>query len=336
MIILDRYFAASEERHALVDQEHKDSGAFRLDPFERSGDRAFATVDEFIAATKRVMESADDFYALSSDGSDFSLSGDSLTYTSAVTEGTANDTVPVHIVKARRPARTAVIFVPHWNAVTADYLSLANALARFGFDGFILTLPHHGARAPASPGGVANAFLNADLGAAVRSVRQSVLDVKLLIGWLKRTGYDDVHLVGASLGSCVASLTTAFDPRIRRCGLLLTAGDFADTVWTGRATAHIRRQIEPHISPQQFRDAWAVISPLHFVDRFAANGSRLLMVSGRRDEVVRFGLATDYANALTEAGVDLKWRVLPCGHYTLSMFPFSIIMVANLLKFLRG
>lgn len=333
--VLDRYFAASEERHALIDEEYKDCGEFRLGRFERPADRVFAAVGDFVTAAQRVMASADEFYALGSEGDDFSLAGASLTYTSAVSDGTANDMVFVQVVKRRRPAGKAVVFVPHWNAKTADYVPLANALSRFGFDGFILTLPHHGTRAPSSPGGVANAFLNADLGAAIRSVRQAVLDVKLLIGWLKRNGYKDVYLVGASLGSCVASLTAAFDPRLTRCALLLTAGDFADTVWTGRATAHIRRAIENDISLEQFRNAWAIISPLHFVGNFAANGSRILIVSGKRDEVVPFGLATDYVSALTEAGVDVQWRVLPCGHYTLSMFPFSIMMIVDLLKFLR-
>ena len=337
MRLLDRYFAASEERHARLDEGYKNCGAFHLGAFEPPGDRPFTDIGAFIAAAQRAMADAEEFYSLGSGGDDFCLDDDGarLTFTSAVYDGTLNDSVPVRIVKGRRPTAKAVIFLPHWNAVTEDYLPLANALSRFGFDGFILTLPHHGARAPSSPGGVANAFLNADLGSAIRSVRQSVLDVKRLIGWLKRTGYDEIHLVGASLGSSVASLTTAFDSRIKRCALLLTAGDFADTVWTGRATAHIRRAIENHIGPEQFRKAWAIISPVHFVDKFVSNESRLLMVSGRRDQVVRFGLATDYVNALNHAGVNLKWRVLPCGHYTLSMFPFSIMMVAEVLRFLR-
>ena len=333
--VLDRYFAASEERHALTDEEYKDCGEFRLGPFEGPADCEFAAIEDFLAAARRAMADPEEFYALADTSAEFSFTGADLTYTSAFAEGSANDMVFVQIVKRGQAARKAVVIVPHWNAVAADYAPLANALSWFGYDGFIVTLPHHGARAPLSPGGVANAFLNADLGAAIRSVRQSVLDVKLLIGWLMQNGYQDVHLVGASLGSCVASLTAAFDPRVRRCALLLTAGDFADTVWTGRATVHIRRAIENDIGVEQFRDAWSIISPVHFVGRFKANGSRILIVSGRRDEVVRFGLATDYVHALEAAGVDLRWRVFPCGHYTLSMFPFSIMMVADLLKFLR-
>ncbi|MGI9412485.1 MAG: alpha/beta hydrolase family protein [Hyphomicrobiales bacterium] len=335
MTLLDRYFAASEERHALAEEDFKDCGAFRLGSFDWPAGPAHAGVDDFVAAVQRVVASADDFYAVRARNRDFKLDGRSLTYSSAHPDGTANDTVCVHVVERRRAADKAVIIIPHWNALQDHYLALATALARFGFDAFILTLPHHVPRSSSSHTQVANAFLNADLGAAIRSVRQAVVDARTLTGWLKDSGYADVHLVGASLGSCVASLTAAFDPRISRCALLLTAGDFADTVWTGRATAHIRRTIEDHISIEQLRQAWAVISPLNFVTRFAASGTPLLMVSGRRDAVVRFGLASDYAGALKTAGADLRWRVLPCGHYTLGAFPFSIMMVAELLRFLR-
>ena len=89
-----------------------------------------------------------------------------------------------------------------------------------------------------------------------------------------------------------------------------------------------------NIGLEQLRKAWAIISPLNFAGNFAANGSRILIVSGARDEVVRIGLATDFVDALTGAGVDVQWRVLPCGHYTLSMFPFSIMMIVDPLKFL--
>ena len=332
--VLDRYFAASEERHALVDDEFKDCGEFLLSPFERPADHEFTGVEDFAAAVQRVMVRADDFYAVDSGVHDFALADASLTYSSALCDGTANDNVSVQVISRRRSAGKAVVIVPHWNAKHGDYVDVANTLSWFGFDGFILTLPHHGTRAPLSPTHVANAFLNADLGAAIRSVRQAVLDVKLLTGWLKLNGYKDVYLVGASLGSCVASLAAAFDPRISRCALLLSAGDFADTVWTGRATAQIRKAIEKNIGLEQLRKAWAIISPLNFADNFAANGSRIFIVSGARDEVVRIGLATDFVDALTDAGVDVQWRVLPCGHYTLSMFPFSIMMIVDLLKFL--
>lgn len=334
MNLLGWLFAESEERGALLDEQFKDCGVFRLGPFDRPDGRSYADLTDFLAAIHREMRRPAEFYSLSGDAVEIAESAERLTYTSVIRDGTANDLVSVDIVKGRLSTRRAVVIVPHWNGSPQGYRPFASAISWFGFDAFILTLPHHGSRASTS-GPVANAFLNADVGSAIRSVRQSVLDVRRLIGWLEKQGYTEIHLLGASLGSCVAFLVTAFDPRVSHCVLLLTAGDFADTVWTGRATAHIRSAIEDHIDIDQLRDAWSIISPRHFAERFAHNGTRLLIVSGRRDAVVRFGLAREFAETLRLAMVDLHWLVFPCGHYSLSAFPFNIATLWSVLSFLR-
>ncbi len=206
-------------------------------------------------------------------------------------------------------------------------------MSKFGFAVLVLTLPHHLTRSNGtSP--VANPFLNANLGDAIRAVRQSVADVRLLTEWLLDQGCRQVDLVGVSLGSCVASLAAVFEHRISRTALLLTAGDFAETVWFGRATAHIRKAMGEGISLDQLRRIWAIISPINFVSRWGGGAGRLMLVSGSEDKVVLFDQTTRYIAALRGANVDVKWRVLPCGHYTLATMPFSVIALIYVLRHL--
>jgi predicted esterase len=332
---LDRFFAASEERRARIDENFKDCGPFRLGQFDPEGEPDFPNLLDMEAAVRKVMARADDFYTPGNNDPEFDLSPGKLTFNSAISNGTVNSLVHVQIVKRRSACKRALIIVPHWNTKQSDYLFLAKILSWYGHAVFILNLPHHGLRTNTTPDHIANEFLNANLGSAIASIRQSVLDVRRLAGWLEDNGYQQIDLVGVSLGSCVAALVAAFEPRLSHCALLMTAGDFAETVWTGRATALIQHASKDHINLKQLRNIWAIISPQHFVDKIASNDTRLMMISCKRDSVVHFKLGMRFAQALTSAGVKLKNHALACGHYTLGSFPFNMMMLFMLLRFLH-
>jgi len=333
--LLDRFFAASEERQACVDENFKNCGAFRPGQFDAEGEADFPNVAHMETAIGKVMACADDFYSLGQNDPDYDLNAGELSFNSAVFNGHVNARVHVQIIKRRDDLSRAVIIVPHWNAKQSDYLVLAKILSWFGHAVFILNLPHHGKRTNAKPDHIANEFLNANLGAAIASIRQSVVDTRRLAQWLEQNGYSRIGLMGVSLGSCVAALVTAFEPRISKCALLMTAGDFAETVWTGRATAAIQRACKDHINLEQLQNIWAIISPQHFIDEMVTNNTELLMISCKRDSVVHFKLGMRFSRALSKAGAKLKNHVLPCGHYTLGSFPFNVMMLSMLLRFFR-
>ncbi len=335
MNFLDRFFAASEERRACVDENHKDCGEFALGQFDAGDKSDFASIAHMEAAVQSTIARAGDFYTPGDGDPNYQMRNGELTFQSSIPDSTVNGRVHVQIVKRSAIHTKAVIIVPHWNAKRSDYLRLAKILSWRGYAVFILNLPHHGKRTTSVPDHVANEFLNANPGAAIASIRQSVLDVRRLAGWLEAEGYAQIDLIGVSLGSCVASLVTAFEPRISRCALLMSAGDFAETVWTGRATSLIRQAFEGHINLQQLQNIWAIISPQHFVDEMVANDTPLLLMTCSRDSVVRIELGRRFGKALADAGANIKTPVLPCGHYTLGSFPFNMVMVLNLLRFLR-
>lgn len=332
---LDAFFARREEAGALEDEPFKESGRFRLGGFDDGGESAFEDIPAMTAAVRAAVADPEAFYSRLADLESVAAGEDRLTFRSAFTSKSHNDVVQVDIVRGRRRTRRSVVIIPHWNAHERAYHTMGSVLRWFGFDVYIVTLPHHAGRAADSARQVANDFLNADLGAAIRSVRQAVSDIRTLISWLGGQGYSEISLVGVSLGSCVGSLVTMLEPRLHRSALLLTGGDFAETVWTGRATCHIREEIKAHISLDQLRAIWSIISPSSFVSRYRPKSGRLMIVSGSRDEVVRFNIAKSFVEALRRAGIAVRWKVFPCGHYSLALKPFAAIVVVAVGRFLR-
>lgn len=334
MRFLKDYIARQEERLAHEDDAEKRAGPLRLTSFESGPSTGFKSIADMIASTDAAMRAAEQFYSLPSDQhSEFRLGNGNLTYLSPIRDGTANDNVFVRVFGDLRQAKRAVVILPHWNAHYDAYAQMARIISRFGGVALVLMLPHHLLRSD-TKSNVANDFLNADLGAAIRSIRQSVLDTKLLIDWLHAQGLQDISLIGASLGSCVASLAATFEPRVSRAVLLLTAGDFAEVVWTGRATRHICEVLEGSIALDELKRIWAIISPSNFVWRLAGSGCRVLVVSGQRDEVVKYDLAQKYVAELVACQANVVWQALPCGHYTLAKPPFNLIALLRTISFL--
>lgn len=332
--MIDEYIGSWEEKLARVDDDFKQCGSFRLGSFDGLRSQTFPNTESMIAAVNRACLEAERFFGNESAQTTFRLNKNSLSFQTSMPNGTLNDTVSVKVFTRTLVYTKAVIIVPHWNAGQSAYDAMAKVLCRLGFSVFVLTLPHHGSRSGSMVRQIANDFLNADLGAAIASVRQAVSDVRSLTTWLYSVGAKDVHLIGVSLGSCVAAMTLAFDQRFSSVSLLLTAGDFAETVWTGRATRHIRAECEGHIDLNNLREVWSIISPSTFIRRFANRSSRLLIIVGRRDGVVPFVLGERFVDELKSVGANNESHVIPCAHYTLAKVPFSLMCLWYTVRFL--
>jgi dienelactone hydrolase len=298
--------------------------------------RQVASLDLLGALSNEVRTKSNIFFSTNkSQPPAYNRRGDVVTFRSdVVTETEANNVVCARLYEAKG-SRHAVIILPHWNAGVWSYHRFAGCLAWQGFTTVELTLPYHGTRGRGDSA-VADYFLSANLGRTIRSVRQAVLDTRRVIDWLYSNNYQRVALVGVSLGSCVAGLVAAHDNRIDTSALLLTAGDFAEVVWTGRATEHIRAAFSEVATLDQVRAVWSIISIGHFVNQLARKHHKILIISGRRDQVVRPYLTDRFVSSLRDAGGDCDWRVLNCGHYSMAVLPFNIMTLGLVLGGLRN
>jgi len=161
-----------------------------------------------------------------------------------------------------------------------------------------------------------------------------VTDARRAISWLHQQGYERLGILGTSLGSCLAMLTTAHEPLIRAEALNHISLYFADVIWEGLSTAHVREGFEGHITLDGLRQLWMPISPRAYVDRVA--GKKTLLVYAKYDTTFPVHLSLDLVRAYDDLGIGYELSVLPCGHYTTGLAPFKYLDGYVLTKFLVG
>jgi pimeloyl-ACP methyl ester carboxylesterase len=339
--LLERFMHAQERRLAL----RNDNRVVR--PFEwgaefvsdhPNGDDPRQVFGEY---ARRAVERSEEFYALP-EIADYRLDDGLLAWTSAVaTPSAENNTARAHffpeLTLTGKPndTRRAVVILPHWNAPAASYFELARVFTRFGIAALRLTLPYHEERMPPELER-ADHLVSPNVGRTLQSMRQAVLDTRAAVRWLKTRGYERIGIVGTSIGSCVAFLALAHDPDLRAGVFNHASGYFADVVWRGLSTAHVREGIGDAATLEELREAWLPISPYAFAAKMAAAPARpIRFISARYDLTFHPDLTRDVIEHLRAHGhpPDVVW--LRCGHYTLGAAPFKHIDGWKIVTFIR-
>lgn len=282
----------------------------------------------------RTMRETDAFYHVPRFDA-WERTGDQLIFPSAVTSPYAeNNVVRLRVFPARdagpgRPRR-AVVVLPQWNADEAGHVALCQLFARFGITAVRLVLPYHEARRPADLER-SDYIVSANLGQTLQANRQAVLDARRAVDWLEREGYERIGIMGTSLGSCLSMLTMSHDPRICAGAFNHVSPYFADVVWRGVSTRHVREGLEGRIALETLRDYWMPISPWPFIDRVRDRAT--LLVYARYDLTFPVDLSREFIAEFGRRGVPTTTALLPCGHYTTGKTPFKYLDAYYLISF---
>jgi hypothetical protein len=286
------------------------------------------------AWAERVTDDSAGFYhAPPSD--DFRLDGDCLTFPSAVTTPhPENNLVRARFFpeSSRAGRRRAVLVLPQWNADAGGHIGLCRLLNQFGLSALRLTLPYHDQRRP-SDLRRADFIVSANVGRTAQVCRQAVLDARRAIAWLARQGYESIGILGTSLGSCLSMLTTAHEPLIRAAALNHISPYFADVVWSGLSTTHVRESLEGHVDIEQLRRIWMPISPFPYLER--VRGRPILLVYARYDLTFPVALSRLLVDEFRRRAIEHQLLVLPCGHYSTGVTPFKWMDGLALCRFLN-
>ncbi len=218
--------------------------------------------------------------------------------------------------------RSAVVLLPHWNSDALNYTSLCRVLNRLGISVLRLSMPYHDIRRPAEIRR-ADYAVSANIGRTLDACRQGVLDVRCCLDWLEQQGYEQLGIVGTSLGSCYAFLAAAHDPRIKVAAFNHASTYFADVVWHGQSTRHIREGIESHIDLETLRGLWTAISPMSYFQQFARWPKKSLVVYAKYDLTFLPEFSRQVVAEFERYGLDHKVAVLPCGHYSTGETPYK-------------
>ena len=287
----------------------------------------------------RVMQASDAFYALP-EIPDYRLAGDQLTWTSVIeTPSVENNLARARYFPARnrngKRSRKAVVVLPQWNAQPESHVEACRIFNMIGMAALRLTLPYHQQRKPAELER-ADHLVSTNIGRTIQSMRQAVLDTRAAVRWLKNEGFEQIGILGTSVGSCIAFLAFAHEPALRAGAFNHVSGYVADVVWQGLSTAHVRAGFANHLTLEELRTFWQPISPLPFMPRIKTMGHRpIRFIVARYDLTFPLDLSHE---AIAEARrnelpLDVVW--LPCGHYTTGEMPWKAIDAWKIATFFR-
>lgn len=225
----------------------------------------------------------------------------------------------------------AVVVLPQWNAGPDGHVGLCRLLNRFGISALRLTLPYHDARKPPELSR-ADYIVSANIGRTAQACRQAVMDARRSVAWLRNQGYDRIGILGTSLGSCLSLLTAAHEPLIRAQALNHISPYFADVVWRGLSTSHVRTELEGSIDLDRLRQMWLPISPYVYLDR--VRDKKTLLVYAKYDLTFPVDLSRNLVSEFKRRGIPHELAILPCGHYSTGVIPFKYLDGFVLARFL--
>ncbi len=279
---------------------------------------------------RAAIEHSDEFFGYRTP-SDFTLDGNMLRFTSAVQSPyPENNIVHGQWFPAKsspiepKPGKKAVIVLPHWNAHAAQHGALCQGISLLGISTLRLSLPYHDFRMPPETKR-ADYAVSANVARTIDATRQAIIDVRSALDWLERQGYERLGIVGTSLGSCYAFLASAHDDRLNVNVFNHCSMQFADVVWTGLSTQHIRQGVEPVIGLDALRQVWSAVTPVHYVHRFARKQKKSLLIYGAFDTTFLPEFSKQVVAGFRQLGLDYASAELPCGHYTMGQAPFKFL-----------
>lgn len=323
MSLYSRCLAAWENRLANVDTNRTpypfEWGLNWLDlPAETDDFSASAALERFNVAA---VASSEEFF--SHRPREFEFSGTTLRFASQLaTPYAENNTAWAEYFPSPRSKGRAVLVIPQWNSDNGSHFGLCRLLQRLGISALRLSKAYHHKRRPPETKR-ADYHVSANLGRTIHATRQSVVDARACLDWLESKGYQRLAVLGTSLGSCVALLTVAHDPRVAAAVFNHVSMNFSDVVWTGLSCRHIRATLEGRVTQEQMRRYWQVISPSAYLNRLAnRNSLESLLIWAGHDTTFR----PEYSRQVLEgfASRQMRYRTfyLPCGHYTTAKPPF--------------
>jgi dienelactone hydrolase len=280
-----------------------------------------------------VMQDTDAFFTPEATSAyTFDSSTGALTFPSALTTPHPENNVVHARFFATSNKRRAVVVMPQWNSDAGGHVGLSRLLARAGISALRLSKPYHDRRMPRELIR-AEYIVSANVVRTLQVCRQAVLDARRALWWLRDQGYERLGLLGTSLGSCLSMLTASHEPLVRAQALNHVSPFFADVVWRGVSTAHVREGLDGHIDLETLRELWRPISPWSYLER--ARGKKTLLVYAKYDLTFPVDLSRKLVDEFRRLHIPTEVAVLPCGHYSTGEAPFKFLDAYYLASFLR-
>jgi hypothetical protein len=333
--MIKRYMHNRERYYAMLNNDrvvHEFEWGTEFIPDRPNGDDPRKLFREY---SKNVLERSDEFF-FSPDVRDFELNGEQLTWTSGIeTTSVENNTSYATYFPHEANRKSAVVVLPHWNAKAGTYFDLCKFFNKVGISSLRLTLPYHEERMPPELTR-ADYLVAPSVGRTLQSLRQSVVDTRSAVRWLKQQGYEKIGVVGTSIGSCVGFFAFCHDMTIDAAVFNHVSGYPADVVWHGLSTYAVKEGIGDNLELDELREYWLPISPMAYMDRLSKLPPRpQRYIYTLYDLSFPVDLSRDVMRELRRLKIKHSKAAIPCGHYTLGTKPWVYLDGYKIISFLH-
>jgi dienelactone hydrolase len=221
------------------------------------------------------------------------------------------------------PRRAALVYVHGWlepGPWIEEAVFLPRLYAALGVDVLHVQLPFHGTRNPKGALFHGEFFMSADLVRSVEALRQSCIDARTAVAWLRDEGYEEVGVTGISLGGSIAMMLACLAPApdyiVPICGHLRLAEALEDAPILWRMKADLERF---GIDRQQRRRIFEELGIRKLAPLVPP--SRQMWIMARDDVYIAAEHVTEQWQAWGRP--PLEW--LPCGHMTFPLWVPRIV-----------
>jgi len=277
---------------------------------------------------------SDEWYA-APPADDYALADNILAFTSAIASPWAeNNRVYAQLFPAKHKG-PAVVVLAQWNARWQEQGNVCRWLQRLGITAVKMSLPYHDRRAiPGHPR--ADHLVGPNIGLTIQATRQAVLDVRRTLRWLEADGYGRLGVLGTSIGSAIGFITMCHEPAICAGAFVHVSTYFGQVVASGLTTTNVWESLAAAgIKPEELERFWSPISPFPYVAKLRGARKKILLISGRYDPTFSPELTLQLLLKLRREQVEFEHLALPCGHYSMGVWPFSNIAGYRFGRFLQ-
>src|SRR6266700_3660194 len=285
--------------------------------------RSREEMEHYVAACEKLI--AENFYAVPT-GAEIAVAigdrpGPTITWRSPIdTKFPANNIARADFFRCTRGWSAPTVLMLHalMSATHIGYRRWAAHFNGLGWNACFVHLPYHYSRVPR---GYWNGELaiTADLIRNAEGLRQGVMEVRQLIGALRKHGCREFGILGTSYGGWIGALLAMVESDLRFVGLMAPIVNVEHAIWQNPGTAFMRRELRrAKIAPELVARHFHLSSPLHNLP--ACDQTRVLFAAGDFDLIARPGDID---------AIQQKWRGsellrVPQGHFGYRMMRETI------------
>lgn len=229
-----------------------------------------------------------------------------------------------------KDANINIILIHGWRASKLNRLEYV-FLDRFiekRYNMYRYILPFHMDRCPDTSLYSGEYFFSANVNRTLKSVQQSVSDIRALIRYIKEKRDGKIIIIGLSLGGLIANLLCQVEENIDMLISLFYANDLSFTAFETTAGKFIKEDfIKNNFDMNKLRECWSIINPSLTKPLIARD--KILLVSGIYDKYV---LKEDTDQLWIQWGKPTRY-IYRCGHSGIVLYKNRI--KDDILKFIQ-